>query len=93
MQKIIEQSVRDDSSSIVSEKKTPSVIGPLLSTALPASLGAFIGFSQDTINLIYVGTLGDPKALAAIGLGNLFVTMLGIAVFYGFNGALETLVS
>ena len=69
------------------------MLGPLLFTAIPASLGAFIGFSQNTINLIYVGTLNDTKALAAVGLGEMFVTMFGIAVFYGFNGALETLVS
>ena len=35
----------------------------------------------------------DPKQLAAIGLGNFFVTLLGYAVFYGLNGALETFVS
>lgn len=76
-----------------SDKRAPSVLTPLLYTAIPASLGALIGFSQNTINLIYVGTLNDAKSMAAVGLGDMFVTMFGIAVFYGFNGALETLVS
>ena len=31
--------------------------------------------------------------LAAVGLGNLFINMLGVAIFFGLNGALETLVS
>lgn len=64
-----------------------------MKTAIPASLGAFIGFSQETINLIFIGMQHDAAQLAAIGLGNLFVTMIGYAVFYGLNGALESLVS
>ena len=52
-----------------------------------------LGFSQDTINLIYAGTLNNPIDLAAICLATVFVNMIGIAIFVGFNGALETLVS
>lgn len=62
-------------------------------TAIPASLGILIGFSQETINLIFIGSLNDPTSLAALGIGNLFVNLGGYAVFYGLNGALETFVS
>jgi len=64
-----------------------------LSTAIPASLGSMLGFSQDTINLIYAGSLNNPIDLAAICLATVFVNIIGIAFFVGFNGALETLVS
>lgn len=69
------------------------IIKKLVLTAIPASLGILIGFSQETINLIFVGSLNDPPLLAALGLGNLFVNIGGYAVFYGLNGAMETFVA
>ena len=65
----------------------------VLTTALPASLGAIISFSQETMNLLFIGSLNKTIPLAAVGLGNLFINMLGVAIFFGLNGALETLVS
>jgi len=43
--------------------------------------------------LIYAGSLNNPVDLAAICLATVFVNIIGIAFFVGFNGALETLVS
>jgi multidrug resistance protein, MATE family len=31
--------------------------------------------------------------LAAVGMGNIAINMLGVSVFFGFNGALDTLLS
>ena len=65
----------------------------VVKTALPASMGALISFSQETMNLLFIGSLNKTVPLAAVGLGNIFINMLGCAIFFGLNGALETLVS
>jgi len=70
-----------------------SLFKRVIKIAVPASLGAIISFSQETINLIFIGALNDTVSLAAVGLGNIFINMLGVAIFFGMNGALETLVS
>ena len=70
-----------------------SLLKRVIKIAVPASLGAIISFSQETINLIFIGALNDTVSLAAVGLGNIFINMLGVAIFFGMNGALETLVS
>ena len=84
----LENIVKDDK-----ELSACDIIKKLMLTAIPASLGILIGFSQETINLIFVGSLNDPPLLAALGLGNLFVNIGGYAVFYGLNGAMETFVA
>jgi MATE family multidrug resistance protein len=48
---------------------------------------------QQIINLIFVGHMNDAKLLAGVGMGNLIVSVFGISLFIGLNGALETLVS
>ena len=64
-----------------------------LSSAVPSIIGAFFSFMQETINLIFIGRLNDPILLAAVGMGNIAINMLGVAVFMGMNGSLDTLVS
>ena len=65
----------------------------VLKTAIPAIVGALFSFSAETVNLMFIGSLGDNILLAAVGLGNIFQNMLAEATFWGLNGALETLVS
>jgi multidrug resistance protein, MATE family len=48
---------------------------------------------QQIINLIFVGHMNDATLLAGVGMGNLIVSVFGISLFIGLNGALETLVS
>ena len=69
------------------------LLNQFLTTAIPASLGSLLGFSQDTINLIFIGTKNDTESIAAICLGMVFINLGGFALFMGFNGSLETLVS
>lgn len=52
-----------------------------------------IGWCQININLVFMGFLNDTIAQDAIGLSQLFVNFLGVGVFFGMNGALETLAS
>lgn len=40
-----------------------------------------------------MGTQNDTVAQDAIGLSNLFINILGVGVFFGLNGGLETLAS
>ena len=43
--------------------------------------------------MFFVGSLNQTVPLAAVGLGNIFINMLGVAIFFGLNGAMDTLVS
>lgn len=60
---------------------------------MPASIGSFLNLSQMTINLIFIGHLNDPVKLAAVGIGNMIINMVGVAPQLGLNSGLETLVS
>ena len=42
---------------------------------------------------MFIGHLEDPVLLAAAGVGNMVLNLFGMAVFYGLNAGLETLVS
>lgn len=48
---------------------------------------------QEVTNLAFIGQLDDAAMLAGVGMGNVIMNMLGLAVIYGMNLALETLVS
>ena len=43
--------------------------------------------------MIIIGKLGDTDKLAGVGIGNATITIFGVAVFVGLNGALGTLAS
>ena len=46
-----------------------------------------------TVNLIYVGHIGDVSMVASCGLGNMIIFIFGNAAFIGMNSAMEILVS
>lgn len=46
---------------------------------------------QEVINLIFIGHLNDSVLLAGVGMGNTILSVFGISLFLGLNGALETL--
>jgi Na+-driven multidrug efflux pump len=48
---------------------------------------------QEVTNLAFIGQLNDAAMLVGVGMGNVIINMLGLAVIYGMNMALETLVS
>ena len=43
--------------------------------------------------MAFIGRLGDPVKMAAVGMGNVIINMTGFAVYFGMNCGLETLVS
>ena len=64
-----------------------------MSQAMPAVLGFLITFSQETISLMFIGSLNSSVQLAAFGMGNIFINMFAYSVYFGMNGAIDTLVS
>ena len=71
----------------------PGLFRETMATAIPAVMGALVCFSQETINLVFVGSLNQAVPLAAVGMGNIFINMFGVSIYFGLNGAVDTLVS
>ncbi len=44
-------------------------------------------------SIYYIGNLDDAVLMAGVGMGNMLINVMGMAVIFGFNGAIETLVS
>ena len=65
----------------------------ILSQAIPSMFCMLISRIQENINLVYVGHLNNTQMMAGVGMGNMIQNMLGLSVFVGLNGALETLCS
>lgn len=61
--------------------------------AIPSLFCMLILMVQEMINLIFVGHLNQPAMIAGVGTGNMIMNMVGMSMFVGLNGALETLVS
>lgn len=70
-----------------------SIYRETMAQAIPAVLGFLITFSQETISLIFIGSLNSSVQLAAFGMGNIFINMFAYSVYFGMNGAIDTLVS
>ena len=47
----------------------------------------------EMINLVVVGHLGNPAMIAGVGIGNMSINLVGLSVIYGFDSALDTLIS
>lgn len=65
----------------------------VIKQAIPSSLCFVIGMLQENINMIFLGHLNQPALIAGIGIGNMFMNMIGLSIVTGLNGALETLIS
>ena len=48
---------------------------------------------QENVNLIFIGKLNNPAMLAGVGMGNMFINMIGLTPAWGLHCALDTLVS
>ncbi|KAF4659905.1 hypothetical protein FOL47_007379 [Perkinsus chesapeaki] len=59
----------------------------------PQIVSMVLNYIPQTINVYFIGRLGDADMLAAIGLGNLVFNIGGVSCGYGINQAIETLVS
>ena len=69
------------------------MIKTITKIAGPAVVSMFLQLFAEVINTIFVGHLGDSTQLAAVGLGNMAICIVGLAVFWGLNGTVETFVS
>ena len=49
--------------------------------------------TQQLVNLMFVGRLGKPELIAAVGMGNMLQNVMGLSIAIGMNWGLETLVS
>ena len=48
---------------------------------------------MEVINLSMIGQLNNTVLVAAVGMGNMTINMLGLSLIMGFNSALDTLIS
>ncbi|CDW74754.1 na+-driven multidrug efflux pump [Stylonychia lemnae] len=69
------------------------MIKDILKIAIPASLAQLSFGIVDSMNLIFVGFLGDPTLIAGVGIGTVYLTVFGIITLCGLNTILSTLVS
>ena len=60
-------------------------------SAVPASVANFLTTGLESINLIFIGHLGDPVKIAAVGMGNVVIN-ISFGLMTGLNSALEPLV-
>ena len=65
----------------------------ILKQAIPGMFCMVTLMLQEVIKLIFIGHLEDSALLAGVGMGNTILSVFGISLFLGLNGALETLVS
>ena len=65
----------------------------LLKQGIPTSLSRAVFCLQNFFNYMLIGKLNHNEMLAGIGLGNVFVNMLGYSIVFGLNGSLDTLVA
>ncbi len=65
----------------------------VISHALPSIATMFLWQSLPVINLIFVGHYGNQSMIAGLGMANMINNTLGMSLFLGMNGAVETLVS
>lgn len=65
----------------------------ILTQAAPACISQLLNLAQQTINVIFIGQLGDAGKFAAIGVGSMVITLFGYGPYVGLNSGIETLVS
>lgn len=61
--------------------------------SFPVSIGLIFTILVETINIIYIGKLNNPKKLVAIGIGTCLVNILGCLPLNGIQGGIDTLCS
>lgn len=61
--------------------------------AIPATFGLLFIFIAETINIIFIGRYDDPKLIAGIGIGTLYINATGYILGAGLIGGIDTLCS
>ena len=73
--------------------KLNDLVFELVTNGFKAVLSLFTAFLLETINLIYVGRIGNHEQTAGVGLGSSVISMVCITFGIGVLGATDTLVS
>jgi MATE family multidrug resistance protein len=62
---------------------------------IPFAIGYLIRLIVESINLVFISNKPNPEVAvtAAVGLGNATINLVGFSIIYGFNSALDTLIS
>ena len=47
----------------------------------------------EIINLYFAGRLENKELLAGVGMGNMTSNLVALSIIFGFNSALDTLIS
>jgi Na+-driven multidrug efflux pump len=64
----------------------------IFAISIPAVITMLSSLAVETINVSFVGNLGDTKLVAGVGLGNLIINVFGLGVLMGLNASLSTLI-
>ena len=65
----------------------------IIQIALPAMITNFFTRFKDSVNVMFLGHLGNKKLIAGIGLGGCYTGMIGMLIIAGMCMAIDTLVS
>lgn len=65
----------------------------IIPDSLTISFGYFSGLIVLLANFAFIGRNSDANALAAVGLGNVWISFVGINIIFGLNYGFETMAS
>jgi hypothetical protein len=60
---------------------------------IPSTFASICYILFEVINLKYIGFLNNATMLAGVGMGNMTLNICCTSIIFGFNGALDTLIS
>jgi Na+-driven multidrug efflux pump len=63
--------------------KKPNLLWNMLAIAIPSILNYFFLFLIVAINLIFIGSRGDPYKIAGVGIANTIVAMFVVGPIQG----------
>lgn len=65
----------------------------LIKKVVPSSLQFMLFYMSSIVNLAFVGHLSNPAMVAALGVSNMMLHICVLSNVFGFNSAMDTLVS
>ena len=69
------------------------MIKDIVVIAVPSFIAMVSQICIEVINLHFIGHLGDSTLVAGVGLGNMYINIMGFAILNGLNSTVCTLVS
>ena len=72
-----------------------SYLKEIMKQYIPYVIGYLIRLIGESINLVFISNKPTPEVAvtAAVGVGNATINLVGFSIIYGFNSALDTLIS